>query len=131
MEKQDYAILLAAFILSTGAGFTLGQILDPGNGYVKEVNVTVNADKETAELDFNGHTLELRYEDSPKAEMYYAFNDSRGVTRIEGLEHDSQLNTFRDIKSFGNQTYFLYFRYMDDPKKREDGFLKLYRIEET
>jgi len=133
METQDYLVVAAAFILAAGTGFAAHQTLqkDGDSGFSQDVSVRVDSETQVDSVDFDNHTLELRYEDTDKAKFYYKFEDSRSVEQIEGLQHDGALHNFRDIKSFGNQTYFLYMRYLDDPNQSEDGYMELYRIEET
>ena len=133
METQDYLIAVASFILAAGVGFAAHQTVQSEGeaGFSKDLSVRVDSDTQTNSIEFDNHFIELRYEDRDKARFYYKFNDTRGVEQIEGLTHDGTLQNFRDIKSFRNQTYFLYIRYLDDPNQSEDGYMELYRIEET
>jgi hypothetical protein len=133
MEVQDYIVVAAAFLLAAGTGFAAHQVFQSGGEekFASDVSLRVDAESQIDSVDFDNHTVELRYEDTDRAQFYYSFDDARGVQQIEGLQHDGTLQNFRDIKSFGNQTYFLYLRYMDDPNQSEDGYMELYRIEET
>ena len=133
METQDYLVAAAAFLLAAGTGFAAYQTFQPDGeeNFSRDVSVRVDSETQIDSVDFDNHSIELRYEDTDRAKFYYNFNDVRGVQQIEGLQHDGTLQTFRDIKSFENQTYFLYLRYMDNPNQSEDGYMELYRIEET
>jgi hypothetical protein len=133
MDTQEYLVIASAFLLALGAGYAANQTFQNSSeaGFSKELSLRVDSETPTAYTEFDDHYIELRYEDTDKAKFYYKFNDTRNVQQIEGLKHDGKLQNFRDIKSFGNQTYFLYLRYMDQPNQSNDGYMELYRIEET
>jgi hypothetical protein len=131
MERQDYLVAAASFILAAGIGFAGHQAFFQEQKFSEDLSLRVDSETQTASTEFDGHKIELRYEDAEEAKFYFKYNDSRGVQQLRGLEHDGTLRTTRKIRSFGKDTYFLYLRYKDDPEKSEDGFLELYRIEKT
>lgn len=131
METQDILVAVAAFILAAGLGFAAHQSLKGDDKFSTDVSLRVDTDNQIASTEFDGNFLELRYEDTDRAKYYFKFNDSRRVQQIENLKQDGTLQTTTKIRSFGNKTYFLHLRYQDDPSVSDDGFMEIYRVEET
>ena len=129
MQKQDYLVALAAFFLAAGTGFLGHQIAGDGGEFARDVDVRVDNNNSEGTIQFDNKKLGLTYENFKEAKFYYNFNDSREDQEIEGLTYNGEVQTFRDIKSFGKDTYFLYFRYQDNASKFGDGWMELYRIE--
>jgi hypothetical protein len=131
MEKRDYIVVLAALFMSAAVGFAGNQTFFSDQNFSKSMDVRVDNENRKEMARFDNQSLQLRYENFEEAKYYYGFNDSRGVQQIEDLEHDGEIHTFRDIKSFGDKTYFLYLRYQDNASEFDDGWMELYRIEGT
>jgi hypothetical protein len=129
MENQDYAVAVLALILSAGIGFAAHQEFFTEQKFSKSLDIRIDNENSEETIQFQNHSFGLTYENFQGAKFYYNFNDSRGTQQMENLEIDGQVHTFRDIKSFGRDTYFLYFRYQDDAEEFGDGWMELYRIE--
>lgn len=127
------ALVFAAFFLATTVGYAGHQMIsnDGSSSYTEDLDLRVDSETQVASTEFDGNYLELRYEDTEKAKFYFKFNDTRDVQQLEGLRQDGTLQTTTKIRSFGNKTYFLYLRYLDNPNQSEDGYMELYRIEEA
>ena len=130
METQDYLVLLAAFFLAAATGFAVSEAAQ-SDGFARDVDVRVDNENDKQTIEFDNKTLELRHENFEEAKFYYGFNDTRGVQQIEGLKHNGEVQNLRDIRSFGEDTYFLYIRYQDNSSEFGDAWMKLYRIEKT
>ncbi len=131
MEDRNYIVALAALILSAGIAFAAHQEFFTEQKFSRSFDLRVDNENSEETVMFKNHSLGLTYENFQEAKFYYNFNDSRGNQQIQGLEIDGQIHTFRDIKSFGEDTYFLYIRYQDNATKFGDGWMELYRIEGT
>lgn len=117
-------------MLSVGAGFTIHSQFTGENTFSRDLSLRVDDENSEETVNFDNKTLGLTYENFKKAKYYYNFNGTREEERIQGLKHDGVIHTFRDIKSLGKDTYFLYLRYQDNASKFGDGWMELYRIEE-
>ncbi|QGA80500.1 hypothetical protein [Candidatus Nanohalobium constans] len=133
MEKRTIVLVVAAFFLSTVLGFASHTLLQNGDSeYTESFSLRADTEDEVVNTTFDGDNyLELRHEEAPKARFYFKTQQEENAEQIEDLKHDGTLQTTTKIRSFGNKTYFLYLRYMDNPNQSEDGYMELYRIEET
>lgn len=127
--KKLIGAAAAVFLIAAATGY-IGYSTFTSDKYVESFDIRVDNDNDKQVVNFDGHSVELRYENFEEAKFYYGFNDSRRVQQIEDLVLDGTLRRMTDIKSFGNQTYLLHLKYQDDPEKTGDGWMQLYKIEE-
>ena len=131
MEKRDYIVAMAAFFVAAASGFAVHQLMTGSGEFEKQMDVRVDNDNQEATAKFDGKELGLEYENYQQAKFYFVFNDTREEQLLEGLKYDGKLQNIREIRSFGNKTYLLYIRYQDNASKFGDGWMELYKIEET
>lgn len=132
MERQTLLIGVSIFVLATAAGF-LGtqQGSDQPEKFRSLVNVTVDSDQNTREINFDNRSLNLMYEDHGEARMYIDLDqDGSFDLELENLTHNGEVRETTQIVTLKAKSYRLYFRYKDDANEPDDAFLKLYQIRE-
>jgi len=131
MEQKDYAVILAAFAVSTAIGFIAGTFQNPEpvqSTYDERLDFTANDSNTIVDAKFDNRTIKLILRPGNTTEFY--FEEEGEVKELDNIKRDGEVHEIRDIISIRGKTYLLYMRYNDDRQKQGDEWLKLYRVKE-
>lgn len=136
LESREFLILGGVFVVATMAGVFLGLEMFGSNaagepGFTSFTNVTVDAENNIREVDFDGRSISLLYEDSQEAKFYIDKDqDGSFDFQLTNTTHDGEVRTTQQAITFNRTTYRFRFRYKDDAEKEDDGYLTLFQIRE-
>lgn len=133
MEAKTAVKLAGVFLVSAYIGFYLGFTVDSSEQkYVSGVNATVGKSQDLATAEFNGEKIDLMYENTRKAKFYIDLDrDGSFEIKLDGLTRNAKVQQTTETVNIGDTNYRLYFRYSDDPGKKGDAWLEMYRVQES
>lgn len=128
LEKNQYVILIAVFVIGGLSGFFYYEINDQRIEST-ELDLEVNSSNSVATADFFNRSVDFFAEDGMNT-TFYIDRDRDGSADDEiDIERDGEIHQATELIDYREGIYRLHYRYSDDPEEEDDGWLEIRRVE--
>ncbi|MFB6204429.1 MAG: hypothetical protein ABEJ75_02180 [Candidatus Nanohaloarchaea archaeon] len=130
MERKDLLLLAAVFVAAFSAGWMSYSITRPSL-YQSGLNATVDAQNGVRDVSFDNRSISLMHSNSAKGSFFLDIDRDGSPERKIEVEHDGEIHQKQVFATVRGNTYILYLRYSDNPEKKDDAWMTVYKVEEV
>lgn len=129
VRKEQLYLAVPAFLVALIAGYSLGNA--PVQQFETELDAEINVSNPVADVEIDGRNLTVMHQDDDSGKFFVDVTGDGEPDRELELVRDGTVHQSTELVTLDGKTYFVYFRYSDDPGKSGDAWLRFYRAREA
>lgn len=124
-EKEQLYLAIPALLVALVVGYSIGST--PTEEFDTSLDVNVNSSNPVGTASFDNRELTVMHQNDAEGKFFMDVTGDGSADREIDIIRDGSVHQITEIVTLDGKTYFVYFRYSDDPEKTGDSWLKIYR----